>query len=278
MNQVVLITGCSSGFGYLTALTFAKNGWKVYGTLRDLKSPVANELQEAGVTTLYLDVTQEKSIIEAIQVIKSNEKTLDVLVNNAGVGFLGPVEEFSTEETKKQFDINFFGVHRMIQEVLPVMRKQRFGKIINVSSMAARSTTALYGIYSATKVALEAMSEALNIEVSKWGISVSLIEPASFATHFGKNIKLPKEFTESSPYAELVSHYKGIRAQLDADNKNVSWLRNPQRVVDLIYKVARTKHPKLRYFIGAGALLIILSTVFIPYKLRLWALRAFYKW
>ncbi|MCC7304562.1 SDR family oxidoreductase [bacterium] len=278
MKNVVFITGCSSGFGYLTALKFVKNNWAVYGTVRNLKAPVVMELKTARITVLPMDVTDEKSIIGAVNKVIEMEKKIDVLVNNAGVGFIGPVEEFSTEEIRKQFEVNLFGVQRVIKEVLPHMRSRNSGKIINLSSLAAISTTALYGIYSATKTALEAMSEALNLEVSKWNITVSLIEPGSFATDFGKNMQSPRWLNGNSPYEQLTKNYNQLRSKLDARKQRVPWLRNPQRVANLIYKVAQKRHPKLRYSIGIGAKLISITARIFPYSWRLAILKWYYKW
>lgn len=277
-QKVVLITGCSSGFGYLSALLFAEKGWTVYGTLRDITGESAKELQTKGVHVLSMDITKEIDIHDAVSQIQNESGRIDVLVNNAGVGFLGPVEDFSTQEIRDQFEVNFFGVHQLIKAILPLMRAQNAGRIINISSMAGRSTTALYGVYSATKFALEGMSEALNLEVSKWNISVSLVEPGSFATKFGASIKLPTASTDTSPYTKLLDYNKNLRAKLDGNRKLLNGLRNPQRVAKLIFRIANTRKPKLRYPIGLDAWGVLLATKIVPYRLLLLLLRNIYKW
>ena len=275
-QKAALVTGCSSGFGYLIACTFIDNGWKVYGTVRDVSSEKAQELERKGVILLNVDLSKPETIVAAIGQIQSGP--LDVLVNNAGVGFLEPVEDFSEQDIRYQFEVNFFGVHRIIKEVLPIMRKQGCGRIINISSLAAISTTALYGIYSATKSALEAMSEALNLEVSRWNISVSLVEPGSFATNFGVNAKLPDASAKDSPYAELIAYNAKVRNKLDQKRSGLDIFRNPQRVADLVYKISCTNKPKFRYKIGIDTFFTSLAVKLVPYQLRLAILKWVYRW
>jgi len=275
-QKTVLVTGCSSGFGYLIALTFISNGWNVYGTVRDVARENAQKLLKKGVKILKMDLSKPETIVAAISQI--NTDTLDVLVNNAGVGFLEPVEDFSEQDIHYQFEVNFFGVHRIIKEILPMMRKQGHGRIINISSLAAISTTALYGIYSATKSALEAMSESLNLEVSRWNISVSLVEPGSFATNFGMNAKLPDSAIKDSSYAKLIAYNAKVRSNLDQKRSSLDVFRNPQRVANLVYKIACANKPKFRYKIGIDAFFTSLAVKLVPYQLRLAILKWVYRW
>lgn len=277
-KNVLLITGCSSGFGYLTARLFATQGWQVYGTLRDIQTSAAKELRDNGVTPLQLDITDTGSVARAVSFVIEKEGHIDVLVNNAGAGFIGPVEDFSLEEVRKQFEINVFGTFSMMKAVLPHMRERNSGKIINLSSMAARSTTALYGLYSGTKMALEGISEALNLEVSHWNISVSLIEPGSFATNFGKNMTYPEAVKNNTPYTQLLAHYQNVRKTLDSKNNVLDMFRDPRRVAKLILRIANTRKPRLRYTIGPDSASILLSVKLLPYSVRKMILRRVYNW
>ena len=180
MKKVILLTGASSGIGYQTAESLAKEGHVVYGAAR--RTEKMETLKQFGVKPMYLDVTDEESIKSAIDTIIGNEGRIDVLINNAGYGSYGAIEDVEINEARRQFEVNLFGLARLVQLVLPHMRKQKSGRIINVSSMGGRMTSYFGGWYHATKYALEAFSDALRMEVSDFGIDVSLIEPGLIKT------------------------------------------------------------------------------------------------
>lgn len=181
--SIILITGASSGIGYQTAKLLSENGHKVYGAARRLDK--LETLKSMGVVPMYLDITNEDSSVELVKQIIKIEGRIDVLINNAGYGSYGAIEDVSLEEAQRQFDVNLFGVARLTKLVLPYMRKQSSGKIINTSSMGGRVTTYFGAWYHATKYALEAFSDALRMEVKEFGIDVSIIEPGGIKTDWG---------------------------------------------------------------------------------------------
>ncbi|MBI2830403.1 MAG: SDR family oxidoreductase [Chloroflexi bacterium] len=202
-NKVILITGCSSGMGLEAAVALAKKGHKVYATMRDLKKrgDLDRRLAEEGVSAevLRLDVTEDASIAACVDRINRAEGRLDVLINNSGFGLGGPLEAATIQEIEKMFDTNFLGVVRCIQAVLPVMRRQRSGEIINVSSGIAVIALPFSAAYSASKFAVEGLSEALHEELRGFNIKVKLIEPSIVTTNFGAN-RLPgaRQFDDAS--------------------------------------------------------------------------------
>ena len=168
MSKVILITGASSGIGFTTAKSLAEQGYKVYGAARRVEK--MEELKQYGVTPIKMDVTSEESVNEAVEQVIAAEKRIDVLVNNAGYGSYGAVEDVSIDEARRQFEVNVFGLAILTKKVLPYMRQQHSGTIINVSSMGGRLTTYFGAWYHATKYAVEAFSDALRMEVSDFGI------------------------------------------------------------------------------------------------------------
>jgi NAD(P)-dependent dehydrogenase (short-subunit alcohol dehydrogenase family) len=190
-KKVVVVTGSSSGIGFETSLLLAKKGFVTYATMRNLaKSNKIIELKQKEklpLEVLKLDVTDDKSVKEAIGKVANEQGRIDVLVNNAGYGLLGPLEELSIEEFKEQFEANVFGVIRVIQSVLPIMRKQRNGTIVNISSIAGRIGFPLTPAYVSSKFALEGLSESISYELEQFGIMVILVEPGVIKTNFNNN-------------------------------------------------------------------------------------------
>jgi NAD(P)-dependent dehydrogenase (short-subunit alcohol dehydrogenase family) len=182
-SKAVLITGCSSGIGHATALRLARSGWTVYATAR--RPETLSELAAAGARTLALDVTDEASMRAAVDEVCEAEGAVGVLVNNAGYSQSGPVETVPMDAVRRQFETNVFGLVALTQMVLPGMRAQRSGRIVNVGSMGGRLTFPGGGFYHATKYALEALSDALRFEVRGFGIDVVLVEPGLIVTDFG---------------------------------------------------------------------------------------------
>jgi NAD(P)-dependent dehydrogenase (short-subunit alcohol dehydrogenase family) len=183
-SKAVLITGCSTGIGRASAQRLARSGWSVYATARRPESIA--DLQQDGIHTLALDVTDEASMESAVRAVEQAEGAVGVLINNAGYSQSGAIETVSMESVRRQFETNVFGVVRLTQLVLPAMRAQRWGKIVNIGSMGGKLTFPGGGHYHATKYALEALSDALRFEVKGFGIDVILLEPGLIVTEFGQ--------------------------------------------------------------------------------------------
>ena len=253
---VVLITGCSSGFGLLAALQFARKGDQVYATMRNPAK--AGELEKAkneeklAIEVFQLDVTDEASVTSAVRQVIDAAGRIDVLVNNAGIGAHGPVEETDDDEAKEIFETNFFGALRTIRAVLPQMREQKAGTIVNVSSLAGRVSPPFDGIYSASKFALEAATEALHYEVHPFGIRVALVEPGGFETNIGNTRRVPRRYTEGSPYAEYDQRFEQALSRLPTQGERA----DPQVVAEAIYNAVHDETPKLRYLVGQDAEMI----------------------
>ena len=208
---VAVVTGSSSGIGFETSLLLAKNGFFTYATMRDLdKSNKIIDLKQKEklpLEVLKLDVTDDKSVKEAIEKIANEQGTVNVLVNNAGYALVGPLEELSIQEFKEQFETNVFGAIRVTQAVLPIMRKQRQGTIVNISSIAGRIGFPLTSAYVSSKFALEGISESMAYEIDQFGTKVILIEPGVIKTNFDHNLKIGKKVSttndRNSPYADI---------------------------------------------------------------------------
>ncbi|MCH8161946.1 MAG: SDR family oxidoreductase [Chloroflexi bacterium] len=252
----ILITGCSSGFGKLAALQFARKGDTVYASMRNTSK--GKELEEARdsedlkIELLQLDVTDEASVKAAVAKVIAEAGQIDVLVNNAGIGAHGPIEETDDDEAKEIFETNFFGALRTIRTVLPHMREKKAGTIVNVSSLAGRVGPPFDGIYAASKFALEAASEALYYETHPFGIRVLLIEPGGFETNIGDTRRIPRRFGEGSPYAELDQRFEQALTKLPTGGER----GDAQVVAEAIYDAVHDKEPKLRYLVGEDAKMI----------------------
>jgi NAD(P)-dependent dehydrogenase (short-subunit alcohol dehydrogenase family) len=252
---IALITGCSSGFGLLTALHGARQGHTVVATMRDPAR--AGELEAArdgeglDLQMVALDVTDDESVAAAVDSVVAGHGGIDVLVNNAGLGVRGAVEEVAVDEVRAVFDTNLFGVLRVTQAVLPTMRAAGAGVIVNVSSIAGRVSPPFGGIYGASKYALEAVSEALHYEVHPFGIRVAVVEPGSFPTRFDDNRRVVDE--SGSPYDDL-------RARWDAAYGNMPGREggpaDPQVVAEAIWEVASDPEAPLRRLVGSDAELL----------------------
>ena len=185
MSKIILFTGASTGFGHDTALSLIGEGYKVFASMRDplgKNSVHAQKLTAAGAYVVELDVINEQSIEQAIQIVKDQAGHIDVLINNAGIASAGVTEAFSTEQMVALFDVNVFGVHRVIRSVLPMMRENKKGLIINVGSILGRVTFPFFGIYGASKYAVEALTDSLRYEVSQFGVDVALVQPSAYPT------------------------------------------------------------------------------------------------
>lgn len=237
MSKVVLITGASSGIGRVTAEYLLQMGYKVYGTSRNPKPADFN------FPIIPLDVTVAASIEKAIQIVLNKEGRIDVLVNNAGVGITGPVEETPLEEIRKAFETNFFGAIEVMKSVIPPMRKQKSGLIINITSIAGYTGLPFRGIYSACKSALEILTESIRMEVKEFGIKVTNIAPGDIAT----NIVAGRYHTpifNGSPYKEV------YQRNLDLMNSHVSEGNDPIGMARAIEGLIEKSNPKIHYKFG----------------------------
>lgn len=245
MASVALITGCSTGFGLLTALRFQKEGWTTVATMRD-PSKADDRLDEV----VRLDVTSDDSVAEAVATTLDRHGRIDALVNNAGLGMRGAMEDVTVDEAKALFETNVWGVHRMLRAVLPTMRAQGSGVIVNVSSLAGLVSQPFGGVYSMTKWALEAMTEALHYELSPTGIRARLIEPGGFPTAFDGNRDVVKR--PDSPYADLEAKWDVAYANLPGRDTPA----DPEDVATAIFEAATQPDHPLRRLVGADAELI----------------------
>nr|AIE94306.1 short-chain alcohol dehydrogenase [uncultured marine thaumarchaeote AD1000_44_E12] len=251
MEKVAVITGTSSGIGFETALALAREGYYTYATMRDTtKSDKIKELgqkENLKIDILELDVDDENSVKTAIQKILSQKQRIDVLVNNAGWGLWGCVEDVSIDEFKAQFDTNFFSIIRLIQEVGPTMRKQGSGTIVNVSSVVGRIGFPASPAYISSKFALEGLSESLRFELAPFGVNVVIIEPGVIKTNFMKNLKMAEK-------AELDTVYRDITIKVVSGVKMMAEMgTHPKEVANTIVKATKDEKPLPRYVVGNDA-------------------------
>lgn len=241
MRKTVLITGSSSGFGRLATHTFHENGWNVIATMR--KPEKETELTAlSNVFVTRMDVTDRNSVKAAIQEGIEKFNRIDVLVNNAGYGAVGYLEEASDEDIKKQMDTNFTGVVYGIQEVLPYMRKQNSGVIINITSLAGTCGFPLHSLYNASKFAVEGLSEALKFELESFGITIKTIAPGAFKTSFSSGVSYTTG-NKKAALAEKSQRFKERYEQILESPPKPFGYGDPQVVADLIYKCATQKTP-----------------------------------
>jgi NAD(P)-dependent dehydrogenase (short-subunit alcohol dehydrogenase family) len=256
-SRAALITGCSSGIGHATALRLLQDGYRVYATAR--RPEAIADLADRGATTLALDVTGEASMSAAVDRVTEAEGAVGILVNNAGYSQSGAVETVALDQVRRQFETNVFGVVRMCQLVLPGMRDQGWGRIVNIGSMGGRLTFPGGGIYHATKYAVEAISDALRFEVRGFGVDVILIEPGLIVTNFGEVAAGSVGDAPSSagdPYAEFNAAV--AKQTADVYTGPLARLGGPPEVVAAtIAKALAAKRPRARYAVTPSAHLLI---------------------
>lgn len=254
-TRIAIVTGSSSGIGFETSLALARNGFCTYATMRNLdKSKTILELarlEELPLEVLRLNVTDDKSIKKAIEKIANEQERIDVLVNNAGYALVGPFEELSIEEFKEQFETNVLGAIRVTQGVLPIMRNQRCGTIVNISSIAGRIGFPLTSAYVSSKFALEGLSESIAYETEQFRIKVILIEPGVIKTNFDNNLKIGKRVAATdpnSPYAEITKRrILGFKPRFEKGS-------HPTEVAKAILKAIESENsPELRHLVGNDA-------------------------
>jgi NAD(P)-dependent dehydrogenase (short-subunit alcohol dehydrogenase family) len=251
-SRAVLITGCSSGIGHETARHLAGEGWTVYATARRPES--IEDLEAEGCETLACDVTDETSMNACVSAVEERESAVGVLVNNAGYSQSGAIEEVPIDAVRRQFETNVFGLMRMCQLALPGMRTQRWGKIVNVSSMGGKLVFPGGGVYHATKHAVEALSDALRFEVAGFGVDVVVIEPGLIKTSFAEAAvgSMAGELPVNGPYAEFntavgretASAYEGPLARLGS---------GPEAVARKIERAISARRPRTRYKVTPSA-------------------------
>jgi len=251
MEKVAVVTGTSSGIGFETALALAREGYYTYATMRDTtKSDKIKELgkkENLKIDVLELDVDDENSVKTAIQKILDQKQRIDVLVNNAGWGLWGCVEDVSIDEFKAQFDTNFFSIIRLIQEVGPTMRKQGSGTIVNISSVVGRIGFPASPAYISSKFALEGLSESLRFELAPFGVNVVIIEPGVIKTNFMKNLRMAKNAESDTVYRDItVKVVSGVKMMTEMGT-------HPKEVADTIVKAVKDEKPLPRYIVGNDA-------------------------
>ena len=251
-KNVALVTGSSSGIGFETAILLVRNGYHTYASMRNLeKSKDIAQItikEKLPLQIVQLDVNDDMSVKEAIDKIESEQGRINVLVNNAGYVLLGPVEQLSIKEFKEQFETNFFGVIRVIQPVLPTMRRQRGGTIVNISSSAGRIGLPLNSAYVSSKFALEGLSESMAYELEQFGIRVVLIEPGFIRTNLiNSGTSAKKALDPKSPYFSLMQK---VENHFKSRMENVSSSSTPEEVAKAILQAVRSENPQLRYIVG----------------------------
>ena len=275
-QKVILITGCSSGFGLLAAARLAAQGHLVWATMRDLskKQDLENELALRNTQAMLreLDVTKPFTIKNVVEEIVKTHFHIDVLINNAGYGIAGFFEDLTPDEIRAQMETNFFGVQNVCREIVPLMRKQGRGRIINISSIAGQTATPCLGAYNASKWALEAFSESLYYELGLFGVSVVLVEPGSYPTKiFKQNAHYASNFDNSQgAYFSFNQKIKNI-----VENKLTKYKRDPEDVARLIEDIINKSHPRLRYISDISSACRVMAQKILPPRLIAFVFRRF---
>ena len=255
MEKVALVTGSSSGIGFETSLALARNGFHTFATMRDLgkdeKIKQIIEKEDLSIEILELDVDSEESVNQAIKTVSEKKGRIDVLVNNAGYGMWGTVEDVSIDEFKKQFETNFFSIIRLIQKVAPIMRKQNSGNIVNISSVAGRIGFPVSPAYISSKFALEGLSESLRFELMPFGINVIIIEPGVIKTNFFDSMKMSEKSQQDSTYKEITDKViSGVKMMAEMGT-------HPKEVANVVIKTLGEEKPLPRYVIGNDAMMFL---------------------
>ncbi|GAB6935791.1 oxidoreductase [Calditerricola yamamurae] len=265
MDRVALITGASSGIGYQAALALAREGYHVAATMRNLaaRDRLLNAAQQMGVAdrleVYRLDVTDAEAATRVVAAVTDRWGRIDLLVNNAGMAVGGFVEEVDLEAWQEQFAVNVWGLLAVTKAVLPVMRRQKSGRIINISSVAGRFGFPALAPYAASKFAVEGLSEALRLELLPFGIQVVLIEPGAFRTAIWEKGLGRIASDSGSPYADMAAR---IARQV---MRSAQTAPPPDAVVATLLKAARAKRPRLRYVVGSGARRLLWLKALLPW-------------
>jgi NAD(P)-dependent dehydrogenase (short-subunit alcohol dehydrogenase family) len=236
-RKVILITGASSGIGKCCAEHLAGRGWRVFGTQRRPPDPPRQSTMEM----VAMDVDNDQSVEQGVAAVLAAAGRIDAVVNNAGVSLMGAVEDTSVEEAKAQLETNFFGAMRVCRAVLPIMRRQRAGHIVNISSLAGIVGVPFSGLYSASKFALEGMSEAMRLETRPFGIRVAVIQPGDYRSDMTQRRRVAAASQTNEAYATISRHFK---EKQDRDEANAP---TPEPIARLLERILNDPDPKFRY-------------------------------
>lgn len=268
-QKVAIVTGSTSGIGHATSLMLARRGFYTYASVRNISRSASLEsiakAERLPLKLIQLDVTDDNSVKEAVEKIVLEKERIDVLVNNAGYGLFGAFEDLSLNEIKAQFETNFFGVIRVTQRVLPIMRTQKNdnggrGIIVNISSINGHIAFPVISAYCSTKFAIEGLSESIAYELEPFGIKVILIEPGPITSNFMKGSVLPKRALDpQSPYSELVQKFN---AKTSSQHENAI---TPNEVAENIFRAISDDKPEFRYVIGNYAVSLLEARKNMPY-------------
>lgn len=266
-QKVAIVTGSSSGIGYATSLMLARKGFYTYASVRNTNKSASLEsianAERLPLKLIQLDVTDDSSVKDAVEKIVLEKGRIDVLVNNAGYGLFGAFEDLSLDEIKAQFETNFFGVIRVTQHVLPIMRTPQNGGgvIVNVSSINGLIAFPVISAYVGTKFAIEGLSESIAYELEPFGIKVILIEPGAIGSNFMKGSVLPKRALDpQSPYSELVQKFS-VKTSSQHDNAT-----QPEEVAKTIFQAISIEKPEFRYVVGNDAVSLLEARKNMPYS------------
>lgn len=243
MAKIVLVTGASAGIGKTTAIMLAQSGYNVYGAAR--RTDKMKELESYGIHPISLDVTKEDSLVECVNHIYKEAGSLDILINSAGFGSYGAIEDVAMDDAKYQLEVNVFGAMRLTQLVLPKMRQNRYGKIVNISSVGGKIAMPLGGWYHASKFALEALSDVMRNEVKQFGIDVMVIEPGGTKSEWGAiAMENLVRVSGQTAYKDMVAYFK------EGFQKMAAKVPEPTVIARLIKKAIEAEKPKTRYVGG----------------------------
>ncbi len=260
-RKVVLITGASSGIGQACAAYLAGRDWRVFGTRRGS----SNSEVGAPFEMITMDVDDDASVQAGVAAVLERAGRLDAVVNNAGISLMGPIEDTSTEEAKAQMETNFFGVLRVCRGTLPALRRQGGGHIVNISSLAAVVGLPFSGLYSASKFALEGLSESLRHEARPFGIRVVMVEPGDFRTAITARRRTTQASTTHDAYRDAFDRFKKKQDQDEAQAPD------PQAVARLVESILRNPRPRMRYTVGMiGQRIVVPLKRFLPQSLFEW--------
>lgn len=265
IHKVAIVTGASSGIGEITVTRLIDSGYKVYAGARRVER--MQSLASAGAVVKALDVTIAESIAEFVNAVVDAEGRIDVLVNNAGYGSYGAVEDIPLAEARRQFDVNLFGLSEMTTATLPTMRAQRSGTIIHIGSIGGKMWSLLGGWYQASKYALEGLADCTRNELRPFGINVVLIEPGGVKSEWRENvIEIIKNTSGSGPYKKLAD--AAVKFFEDAESLEIE----PKSIADVIVKASQSKRPKARYVVPVHFKLVLLLKVLLTDRMfdRLW--------
>ncbi len=259
--KTVLITGCSSGIGLETSALLAQRGWRVFATLRDMKrsAPLKARVQGLSVEVFHMDVDKASSVRRTMALVLKKSGGLDALVNNAGWGAFGALEDFTDDEILAQYETNLFGLFRVTREALPSMRSRGRGRILNISSVAGKMTFAGVGLYCSSKHAVEALSESLRLELRPFGVEVGMVEPGQIQTRFKDNRRQNKIFQSGkSPYQAVLDKILGY------GNGQSAQAPGPEIVAQAVLKALEDGNMALRYPVGKDARFFPIAQRFMP--------------